>query len=165
MNDNKGFSVKYINMKVTKQIAKSLRAVYFGGNWTVSNLKDTVKDITWQQATTKVKELNTIVTLVYHMSYYVDVLSRVLEGHPLDAKDEYSFKHPIIQSQKDWETMLTKIFSNVEKLANLLEQTPDSKLWEDFINDKYGNYYRNLQGVIEHVHYHLGQINLIKKLV
>jgi hypothetical protein len=32
-------------------------------------------------------------------------------------------------------------------------------------NAKYGNYYRNLHGIIEHTHYHLGQIVLIKKLL
>ena len=31
--------------------------------------------------------------------------------------------------------------------------------------EKYGTYYRNFHGLIEHAHYHLGQIVLIKKLV
>ena len=31
--------------------------------------------------------------------------------------------------------------------------------------EKYGNYFRNLTGIIEHLHYHLGQIVLIKKLI
>ncbi|MGN6163930.1 MAG: hypothetical protein ACTHOF_05245 [Flavisolibacter sp.] len=41
----------------------------------------------------------------------------------------------------------------------------DSKLDEIFVDEKYGTYYRNLQGIIEHTHYHLGQIVLIKKLL
>jgi len=32
-------------------------------------------------------------------------------------------------------------------------------------NGKYGNYFRNIVGVIEHIHYHLGQIVLIKKIL
>ena len=39
---------------LTKQIAKLFRDVYFGGNWTASNLKDNLAGIDWQQATTKV---------------------------------------------------------------------------------------------------------------
>ena len=35
---------------------------------------------------------------------------------------------------------------------------------KEFFHEKYGNYYRNLHGVIEHAHYHLGQIALIKKM-
>ncbi len=44
-----------------------------------------------------------------------------------------------------------------------IEQLPESKLWETFSDEKYGNYYRNIHGIIEHIHYHLGQIVLIKK--
>ena len=42
---------------------------------------------------------------------------------------------------------------------------PDEQLWKEFAEKKYGNYYRNLQGIIEHFHYHLGQIAFIKKIV
>jgi hypothetical protein len=53
-------------MNLTAQIAKHIRDVHFGGNWTCSNLKDNLADVTWQQATTKVRSFNTIVALVYH---------------------------------------------------------------------------------------------------
>jgi len=33
------------------------------------------------------------------------------------------------------------------------------------MEEKYGNYYRNFHGIIEHCHYHLGQIVLIKKML
>ncbi len=46
-----------------------------------------------------------------------------------------------------------------------IEQLPESKLWETFSDEKYGNYYRNIHGIIEHSHYHLGQIVLIKKIL
>ena len=37
-------------MKLTSQIAKNLRDVHFGGNWSYSNLKDNLADITWNEA-------------------------------------------------------------------------------------------------------------------
>jgi hypothetical protein len=46
-----------------------------------------------------------------------------------------------------------------------VEQLPEARLWDDFSNGKYGNYYRNITGIIEHLHYHLGQIVLIKKML
>ena len=46
-----------------------------------------------------------------------------------------------------------------------MEQLPETMLWETFADEKYGNYYRNIHGIIEHTHYHLGQIVLIKKIV
>jgi len=46
--------------------------------------------------------------------------------------------------------------------ASLVEQLPQSKLSEIFAEEKYGNYYQNIHGIIEHSHYHIGQIVLIK---
>jgi hypothetical protein len=147
------------------QIAKHFRDLHFGGNWTAVNMKDTLADINFQQATTKVQSLNTIATLVFHTNYYVSAVSKVLQGEPLNAKDKYSFELPPIESQEDWEQLLSKTWTDAENFANLIEQLPESKLWDTFADEKYGNYYRNLHGIIEHTHYHLGQIVLIKKLL
>jgi hypothetical protein len=152
-------------MNLTAQIAKHLRTVYFGGNWTSVNLKDALADVTWQQATTQVYSLNTIATLVYHTNYYISAVSKVLQGEPLNAKDKYSFDHPPIRSREDWKILLDKTWEDVENFASLIEQLPESRLEETFVDEKYGNYYRNLHGIIEHIHYHLGQIVLIKKVL
>lgn len=152
-------------MDVSKQIAKHLREVFFGGNWTWSNVKDNLDGISWQQAITKVNNFNTIAVLTYHIGYYVTAQLHVLQGGVLNAKDETSFAHPPINSQEDWDAMVAQILTEAEALAKLIEQLPAEKLGETFVAEKYGIYYRNLLGLIEHTHYHLGQIALIKKLV
>jgi uncharacterized damage-inducible protein DinB len=152
-------------MHLPAQIAKHFREVYFGGNWTVSNLKDHLAGLSWQQATTPVYGFNTIATLVFHINYYVTAVTAVLQGVPLNAKDEYSFQHPPIQSQQDWDGFVEKTFADAEVFAQLVEQLPAEKMWENLAGEKYGNYYRNLHGIIEHCHYHLGQIVLIKKII
>jgi hypothetical protein len=152
-------------MSITKHLAKHFRDVHFGGNWTCVNLKETLAGISWQQAVTKVHSFNTVAVLVYHIHYFVVAATEVLQGRPLNAHDKYSFDHPPIGSQQDWENMLNKVWANAETFAALVEQLPEHKLWEDFTDSKYGNYYRNIQGITEHTHYHLGQITLIKKLL
>jgi uncharacterized damage-inducible protein DinB len=152
-------------MHLPSQLSKHFLDVHTGGNWTSVNLKDTLAGITWQQAITKVQNFNTIATLVYHMNYYVSAVSKVLEGGTLDAKDKYSFEHPPIQSQEDWEKLLNKTWTDADNFAKLIQQLPEDKLGEIFVDDKYGTYYRNLQGIIEHTHYHLGQIVFLKKML
>jgi hypothetical protein len=112
-----------------------------------------------------VYKLNTIAALVYHTNYYVSAVTKVLEGEPLSAHDKYSFDHPAIQSEEDWQNLLTSTWAPAEKFATLIEELPEAKLSETFADEKYGNYYRNLHGIIEHTHYHLGQIVMIKKLL
>lgn len=152
-------------MDTTKQIAKLLRDVHFGGNWTWVNLKDTLDGVTWQQATEKVHSFNTIAALVYHMNYYVHGVSKFLQGEPLSTKDKFSFEHPPINSEEEWQRLIQTVWNDVENFSELIENLPDEKLEEIFVGEEYGNYYRNLHGIIEHCHYHLGQIVLIKKIL
>lgn len=60
---------------------------------------------------------------------------------------------------------MNKTWTDAENFASLIEQLPESKLDEIFVDEKYGSYYRNFLGIIEHIHYHLGQIVLIKKIL
>src|SRR5690349_2857547 len=136
-------------MLLSAQVAKHFREVFFGGNWTSVNLKDTLKEISWQQASAQVYSLNTIAKLTFHINYYVSAVLKVLQGGPLDAHDKYSFDLPSIQSEEDWQKLINKNFSEAEQLAALIEQLPENKFEENFAEEKYGTYYRNLHGLIE----------------
>ena len=152
-------------MTILSQIAKQIRDLYFGGNWTDVNFKSSVSGLTWQEATKKIYGLNTIAILIYHTNYYIEAVLKVLKGGPLDAHDKFSFELPPIHTQNDWDKLLQKTFNNAEELATQTELLPERELFETFCDEKYGNYYRNLTGIIEHSHYHLGQIIIIKKII
>lgn len=152
-------------MKLTAQLARHFRDVHFGGNWTSVDLKTVLADVDRKEATTKVDALNTIAALVFHINYYVHAVLDVLKGGSLEAKDKFSFDLPSISSEEDWQQLLQKTWNEAEEFAASIEQLPDEKLNEVFVEEKYGSYYRNLQGIIEHTHYHLGQIVLLKKLL
>ena len=150
-------------MNLPQTLARHLREVYFGGNWTAVNLKDSLTGVDWQQATARVHSFNTIAALVFHINYYVHAVFNVLKGGQLDASDRFSFDVPVVSSQEEWDRMLDQTWLDAGQLALLVEQLPETKLLEVFAEEKYGTYYRNIQGLIEHTHYHLGQIVLIKK--
>jgi hypothetical protein len=152
-------------MNLSQHIAKHFKEVYFGGNWTGSNIKENLSNITWQQATTKIYDLNTIASLVFHINYYVRAGLQVLQNNTLDAHDKFSFNVPPINNQEEWEALLKRTYDDAEIFTTLLEQLPEIKLAETFVEEKYGNYYRNLHGIIQHCHYHLGQIVIIKKII
>ncbi len=152
-------------MTIPQQIAKALRELHFGGNWTGSNLKAHLADVTWQQATTRVDQFNTVATLVHHCAYYITVATKVLEGGPLEGTDADSFVMREITTEEDWQALLSRVWTEAEYFATLVEQLPTDILDATFGAEKYGNYYRNLQGIVEHTHYHLGQIVLLKRLI
>ena len=41
----------------------------------------------------------------------------------------------------------------------------DEQLQASFIDPQYGSNFRNLVGMLEHTHYHLGQVSMLKKLI
>ena len=153
-------------MKKTTQVATRFREIFLEGKWVVNtNLKAQISDLNWKQATTKIGNLNSIAALTFHLGYYLAGVLQVLEGGSLDIRDKYSFDMPPIKSQKDWEHLINKILADAEKFATLLDEMTDEQLAAPFVDEKYGNYRRNMDILIEHSYYHLGQIVLIKKMV
>lgn len=152
-------------MDLSKNVSLHFKQLFWGGNWTSVDFLTILKDVDWNSAIVKVKNFNTIAQLIFHVDYYIDVTLKVLQGEPLDAHDKFSFNCPEIKSDKDWENLKKKLFNDAEAYVSLIEQLPESKFSEIFCLEKYGNYYRNIHGLIEHGHYHLGQIVIIKKLI
>lgn len=148
----------------SKLIAKQLHDVYFGGNWTSVNVQKTLENVDWIQATTKIDSFNTIAILVNHMNYYISGVKDVLLGNPLTIKDEFSFNHPPINNQEDWVKFVKNAYHQVREFISEIEKLTDEQIKADFIEPKYGTWLRNLSGITEHCHYHLGQMVIIKKL-
>ncbi|MCB0634563.1 MAG: DUF1572 domain-containing protein [Saprospiraceae bacterium] len=150
----------------TKQMADRFREVILNGKWIANtNIEEQLSDVGWQQATTRIGSLNTLAVLTFHINYYIAGLINVFEGGSLDIRDKYSFDMPAVESQEDWTQLRDTLLVNAEKFAGLVEAMPDEILDDAFVDEKYGTYQRNIEGMIEHVYYHFGQITLIKKLV
>ncbi len=153
-------------MENAKSMANRVREVFLDGKWIANtNYKDLLSDITWKQATTHIGSLNTIAALTYHLDYYLGGVLKVLEGGVLEIRDKYSFELPPISSEEDWDRLRTGLRTNAEKFAKQVELMTSEKLADTFVDEKYGTYRRNIEGMIEHAYYHLGQISLIKKMI
>ena len=71
---------------------------------------------------------------------------------------------PGLESEQDWQALISRTLNDAELLAGHLERLPEEKLFESFVKEKYGSHFRNYLGIIEHTHYHLGQIVMVKKM-
>ena len=155
-----------ITMKRNQFIANRLREVLLNGKWIANtNFKEQVLSINWQEATQQVGNLNTIALLTFHVNYYLVGLLNVFENGKLEISDRYSFELSEITSEKDWSNLVNDFLNNAEKFANHVEQMDENLLDQPFVEEKYGSYLRNIEGVIEHSYYHLGQVSLIKKMI
>jgi hypothetical protein len=153
------------SQQLSLQAAKHFRGVFNGGNWTSVNLKDTLEGVDYKQATRRVQSFNNIAMLVFHINYYLEALNCVFEQRLFNFNDKFSFDVPDINSAKEWKELIRKVFENAERAAGFIEKLPEEKFFETFADEKYGSYFRNIFGTIEHTHYHLGQIVILKKIL
>lgn len=153
-------------MTRNKTIASRLREVLLNGHWIANtNVKEQIQSINWQQATQRIDNLNTIAALTFHLNYYLAGLINAFENGKLEISDKYSFDLPPITSETAWNKLVSEFIANSEKFAKIVEQMEEDAFDKPFIDEKYGTVLRNIEGVIEHSYYHLGQISLIRKMI
>ncbi len=150
----------------SQQLAARLREVFLDGRWIANtNYREQLEGLTREQALQKIGPLNSIALLIYHIDYYLVGLLKVFEGGPLDIRDQYSFDMPPIHSEAEWQQRMGDFLRHAEAFARCVERFPEHQWAAPFVDPKYGDYLRNVEGVIEHAYYHLGQVVLLKKMV
>jgi uncharacterized damage-inducible protein DinB len=153
-------------MTLSKTIASRIQEVYLDGTWVAyTNYKDQLSKVNRDQALHQVGELNTIAKLTYHINYYLGGLIKVLDGGSLDISDKYSYDVSDIHTEDDWQDLVNELLTNAERFVEQVGKLTDEEALGPFVEEEYGTYLRNLEGVIEHSYYHLGQIVLLRKMM
>ncbi|MDG1475557.1 MAG: DUF1572 domain-containing protein [Vicingaceae bacterium] len=150
----------------SQSLESRLKEVLTEGTWvTGTNFRKQITETTFESATKEVYGLNSIAKLTFHIHYYIAGVLQVLEGGDLTIKDQLSFDAPTINSEKDWQNLINQYTTDAEKFIYLVANLSDDQLKENFVKKEYGDYERNINVLIEHTYYHLGQVALIKKLI
>jgi uncharacterized damage-inducible protein DinB len=153
-------------MNTNEFLASRLEEVFINGIWIANtNYKAQLQKLSWEKATEKVSGLNTIAALTFHINYYLDGILEAFKTGELTIKDQYSFDVEPINNQNEWNNLVETLLTNAESLIVAVRQLNDDILNSYFFDKKYGTYYRNIEGVIEHSYYHLGQIVMLNKLI
>lgn len=153
-------------MTMAKQLANRLREVILNGTWVANtNFRDQLNDLDWSLAIKTVGSTNSISILAQHVHYYLHGIKNVWINGKLEIRDKYSFDFPPMASQTQWLAFQEKFWKDTEELAQCMEEMTDEQLNENFVDEKYGSYLFNMNGMIEHCYYHLGQIVLLKKML
>lgn len=147
--------------KLIEVIAQHFHEVNYGNNWTDVSVKDTVDRISFREATRQTGNVNTIALLLYHMDFY----NMVVYDRLVDAKRAFEHEDSLrveVMDEKAWENLKTTYFEHVDLIHKAILAFPESRLFETTTTN---TPYKNLHGLVEHIHYHLGQISLLRKLV
>jgi len=156
---------KFFAMKITEHIAQYITDVHEGGNWTEVNIKDTLADVGYKEATTVTRvSNNSIAAMVYHISFYNDVVMQRLSGNDPVLSESNGFDMAAIKNEDDWIKLKERNIQSAQQLASAVREFPEEKIFEH-TSTGHATHYKTLHGISEHAHYHLGQIVLLKKLI
>jgi len=152
-------------MYIKELIAQHILDVHEGDNWTESNIKNTLSDITVEEAmSVTAGSINTIASLLHHLTYWNRVIITRINGFEVTIPETNGFEMTALQTEDDWQNLKADNIRSAHELAEAILGF-DEALLQDPILPGYSSAYKNLQGSSEHIHYHLGQIIILKNLV
>ena len=152
-------------MRITHAIASHITDCFDGENWTGVNIDGTIKDINWQQVQQQTAaSQNTIASLLHHLYYWNGILLQRVEGKNPSVPESNGYDVQELKTESDWNELKEKTHQSFIQLADAVKNFPEEKLFDTSPTGK-SSYYKNFQGIIEHAHYHLGQMVILKKLI
>lgn len=152
-------------MNIKQHIANHLVEVHRGGNWTDVSITDTLKDISWQQAAIITPfSPNSIAMLLHHISYWNRIVA--LRGQNIEPEidEKNGMDAPSLTNDTDWDDLKKDNIHSAEELATIIEGYDIGSLYNPIL-PAHSSAYKNFQGQVEHIHYHLGQMVIIKKYI
>lgn len=152
-------------MNLSATIGQHVLDVHQGNNWTEVDLAHTLHDVTLAEATTLTPASpNTIAALVRHLTFWNRVMARRAQGVFTQVPDDNGFAGSVLQSEAEWLALQAALWQSAQELAAAISCVPAEQLAKPIL-PAYSSTYKNLQGAVEHLHYHLGQLVILKNLV
>ena len=151
-------------MKEIPAIIKLFTDLYAGDPWIGLNLVDSLKNIQAKNANRKIGNHNSIWEILNHLiSWRENVLERV-QGKILVSPDDNYFIPVKDDSEEAWKSTLKQLEDSQTKWMEFLGRFNEKDLGKTYAPNGM-NYYEHIHGIMQHDAYHLGQINLLVKLV
>lgn len=147
-------SIERISSLLTKTFEKT---PWYGPSVTMS-----LENLTQEEALQKLPGSHSVIELVNHMIAWRTFVTERLLGN-----DDFSVgEHENFPTSNDWPATMQSLRTSQEKLLAALKITPEDKLGQLVPHPTYKyTFYTMLHGIIQHDIYHIGQINLIRKVI
>ena len=151
-------------MKEVQRINKMFADLYAGDPWIGVNIMDSIKKISAGQANKKIGDHNSIWEILNHViEWRSNVLQRI-QGKVLISPDNNYFSPIDDDSEFAWQNTVDRLTTSQESWVKLLNKFREEDLENSYpVNGM--SYYEHIHGILQHDAYHLGQINLLLKLV
>lgn len=154
-------------MTELERLADTIRRAYEGDAWHGPSLSEVLEGIDAAAAASKYGDAHTIWELTLHITSWLDIVRRRLEGEKLDDSnltitDDWP-PAPKQVTEATWQDAREEVGRSSHQLMTVVANFPEQKLDQQVPGKDY-SYSVMLHGAAQHALYHAGQIAILKKL-
>ena len=150
-------------MNEVQSIADQLSRAFSGEAWYGDSLSEILTDITAEKAVAHpVPKVHSILEIILHLTFTQDVMRRRIEGEDIainGAEDLFVIKEA---GEAEWQDAIEKLTASHRQLLQVIGNLNADELHSKVVNRDHTVYFL-LEGLIQHLTYHAGQIALLKK--
>ena len=150
-------------MNEVERIEDQFNRAFAGDAWYGDSLREILADVTAEKAVARpVSEVHSILEIVLHLTFTQEVMRRRIEGEAVaivGAEDLFFIDQA---GQAEWKDALDKLEASHRRLRRVIRNLREEDLHGKVIDQEYSVYFL-LEGLIQHLIYHAGQIALLKK--
>ncbi len=152
-------------MAEIQRIADQLERAFDGDAWHGDPLMKILEDVTAKQAAAHpIAKAHSIWELVHHIRAYYPAVQVRLTGKARELADNENWLPVTDTSDAAWRNCLSEMRREHREFVAAVQAFPEAKLDENAPNRDH-SYYVLLQGMVQHILYHAGQIAILKKAV
>lgn len=143
-----------------ERLAELVKRAYEGEAWHGPSLREALEGVDARRAAARpIAAAHSIWEIALHISGWNDVATRRLAGEQLDEPDEGDFPAVTDTSDEAWQRMLDELARRSAALRDAI-----GALDADALDAPDGpSRYAALHGILHHIHYHTGQISVLKR--
>lgn len=155
-------------MTEPQNLADTIRRAYEGDAWHGPSLSEILEGVDAVMASTKLGDVHTIWELTLHITAWLNIVRRRVEGevlgdHNLTWEDNWP-PSPSEVTEARWDEAKAGLSKASEDLITTVAEFPQERL-EELAPGKDYAYSVMLHGAAQHALYHGGQIALLKRLL
>lgn len=155
-------------MTELKRLADTIRRAYEGEAWHGPSLSEVLEGVDAVDASTKRGDAHTIWELTLHITAWLEIVRRRLEGERLDdtnltIMDDWPPAPKEVTGAK-WSETKDAVGRASHRLMIVVAAFPEKRL-DDQVPGKDYSYSVMLHGAAQHALYHAGQIAILKRLI
>ncbi len=140
-------------MNRVETLLKELHDTYDGEPWYADSLHQTLDGI----EPSRLRERTRIAELLAHITSWIEITNRRLDGEIFEVTDEINFRTPA-----DWANELSRLDTAQKALLARVAKMTDADL-DRTMPGKPHSVEFGVRGVVQHCIYHQGQIALLRK--